>query len=64
MPEPERLLTPREVAQILRVDPRTTVRWANQGLIDSIKTLGGHRRYRESDIQAILRGEQPKGGPR
>lgn len=50
----ERLLKPREVAALFRVDPKTITRWAAAGKLRSIKTLGGHRRYRESVVQALL----------
>ncbi|HEV2376949.1 MAG TPA: BldC family transcriptional regulator [Streptosporangiaceae bacterium] len=49
-----RLLTPSEVAALFRVDPKTVTRWAQQGKIRSIRTLGGHRRYREAEVQAFL----------
>lgn len=48
------LLTPGEVAILFRVDPKTVTRWARQGKIDSIRTPGGHRRYRESDVLKLL----------
>jgi excisionase family DNA binding protein len=51
-----RLLTPSEVAALFRVDPKTVTRWAQQGKLNAIRTLGGHRRYSESDIQAFLQG--------
>jgi len=54
--ENERLLTPAEVAALLLVDPRTVTRWANKGRISSIRTPGGHRRFREAEIRALLRG--------
>ena len=53
---PENLLTPAEVATLFRVDPKTVTRWAQAGKVPSIRTLGGHRRYRESDIRALLDG--------
>ncbi len=53
---PENLLTPSEVATLFRVDPKTVTRWAQAGKVPSIRTLGGHRRYRESDIRALLSG--------
>lgn len=53
---PETLLTPSEVATLFRVDPKTVTRWAQAGKVPSIRTLGGHRRYRESDIRALLEG--------
>jgi excisionase family DNA binding protein len=48
------LLTPAEVAALFRVDPKTVTRWAQQGKLRSIRTLGGHRRYPEAEIQAFL----------
>jgi excisionase family DNA binding protein len=53
----ERLLTPGEVATLFRVDPKTVTRWAAAGRIGSIRTPGGHRRFRESEVRALLRGE-------
>ncbi len=53
-PAAERLLTPAEVAALFRVDPKTVTRWANANKLTSIRTLGGHRRYRESEVQALL----------
>jgi len=52
---PEKLLTPSEVATLFRVDPKTVTRWAKAGKLTSIKTLGGHRRYRESEVRALLK---------
>ena len=57
-PADERLLTPGEVAALFRVDPKTPSRWALAGKIDSFKTPGGHRRFRESVVQALLKGRQ------
>ena len=52
--EAENLLTPSEVAALFRVDPKTVTRWAKAGKIGSIRTLGGHRRFRESEVRALL----------
>ena len=52
----ERLLTPGEVATMFRVDPKTVTRWAAAGRISSIRTPGGHRRFRESEVRALLEG--------
>jgi excisionase family DNA binding protein len=51
---PERLLTPGEVARMFRVDPKTVTRWAASGRIGSIRTPGGHRRFRESEVKDLL----------
>jgi excisionase family DNA binding protein len=53
-PQPDPLLTPAEVAAMFRVDPKTVTRWAKAGKLTSIRTLGGHRRYRESEVRALL----------
>ena len=53
--EAEALLTPAEVAALFRVDPKTVTRWANTGKLTSLRTLGGHRRYRESEVRTLLR---------
>jgi excisionase family DNA binding protein len=50
-------LTPGEVAALFRVDPKTVTRWAAAGRIGSIRTPGGHRRFRESEVRALLEGE-------
>ena len=55
MPDAEILLTPREVAELFGVDPKTVTRWAKAGKLTSIRTLGGHRRYRESEVRELLK---------
>ena len=59
-PEPEALLTPAEVAALFRVDPKTVTRWAKAGKLSAIRTLGGHRRYRESEVRELLSGMLPQ----
>lgn len=51
---PGGLLTPGEVAAMFRVDPKTVTRWALAGRISSIRTPGGHRRFHEAEIRALL----------
>jgi excisionase family DNA binding protein len=53
MPE-NTLLTPAEVAAMFRVNPKTVARWAQTGKIPCVRTLGGHRRFRPSDIRRSL----------
>jgi excisionase family DNA binding protein len=61
--EHEELLTPSEVAAMFRVNPKTVTRWARSGKISAIRTLGGHRRFRKSEITRILaEGGQPDRG--
>ena len=55
----ENLLTPAEVAALFRVDPKTVTRWAKAGKLTSIRTLGGHRRYKESEVKALLKTIPP-----
>jgi excisionase family DNA binding protein len=58
-----RLLTPGEVAALFRVDPKTVTRWAAAGRISSIRTPGGHRRFRESEVRALLDGSPTTSAP-
>lgn len=57
MEQRDRLMTPGEVANLFRVDPKTVSRWAISGRIPSLRTPGGHRRFRETDVRALLRGQ-------
>lgn len=52
--EGDELLTPSEVAKLFRVDPKTVTRWAKAGKLSSIRTLGGHRRYRAGEVHQLL----------
>jgi excisionase family DNA binding protein len=52
----DNLLTPAEVAAMFKVDPKTVTRWAKMGRLTSIRTLGGHRRYKEAEVRALLKG--------
>jgi excisionase family DNA binding protein len=58
--ESESLLTPAEVASMFRVDPKTVTRWAKSDKLSAIRTLGGHRRYREAEVRALLAGQVPQ----
>lgn len=59
----ERLLTPKEMAELFRVDARTVTRWAKQGKIAYTRTPAGHRRYKESDALRMLEGVTLDGTP-
>lgn len=52
--EHEELLTPAECAALWKVDAKTITRWAKAGKLTCIRTLGGHRRYRKSEVMALL----------
>jgi excisionase family DNA binding protein len=54
-------LRTQEVADILHVSPKTVSRWAKEGKLPFLKTLGGHRRYPEVKIREMADGlrEEP-----
>ena len=60
-PNPDALLTPAEVAALFRVNPKTVTRWARAGKITAIRTLGGHRRFRASEIRRCLEQMEREG---
>ena len=45
-----------EVADLLHVSPKTVSRWAKEGKLPFLKTLGGHRRYPEAEIRDLAEG--------
>lgn len=49
------LWTPGEVATLFRVDPKTVSRWALAGLLPSLRTPGGHHRFRDADVRALFK---------
>jgi excisionase family DNA binding protein len=51
----DELLTPAEAARRLGVTPNTVTRWSRAGKISAIQTIGGHRRYRTSEVERVLR---------
>ena len=55
MSDSQVLMTPAEVAALFRVDPKTVTRWADAGKLTAVRTLGGHRRYRESEVRNLLK---------
>ena len=61
IPDAEVLMTPKEVAQRFHVNPKTVTRWAKAGKLTAIRTLGGHRRYRESEVLERLREYKESG---
>jgi excisionase family DNA binding protein len=53
VPNPPPYLKPGEVAEILHVDVKTVNRYAKEGKLPFLRTLGGHRRYPEAEIRQI-----------
>ncbi len=54
VPRADRLLTPAQVAALVFVDPKTVSRWERAGKLPAARTPGGHRRFRMSDVQALI----------
>lgn len=58
MPEVRRLMSRREVAALFGVSPHTIYRWAREGRLPVLMTLGGRRRY---PAEEVLRLAQAQG---
>jgi excisionase family DNA binding protein len=58
-------LRPAEVADLLSVSPKTVTRWAKEGKLPFMKTLGGHHRYPEAEIRELAEElrEEPTEAP-
>lgn len=54
-------ITTGDVAKILRVSPKTVARWAKEGKLPHLVTLGGHRRFPAAAIRALARRLQVTG---
>jgi excisionase family DNA binding protein len=52
-PDIPRYLRAAEVADLLHVSPKTVSRWAKEGKLPFLKTLGGHRRYPAAEIRQL-----------
>ena len=52
--QPPSYLRTAEVADLLHVSPKTVSRWAKEGRLPFMKTLGGHRRYPEAKIRELV----------
>ena len=48
-------LSTSEAARILRVSSKTVSRWAKDGKIPHVTTLGGHRRFPETAVNELAR---------
>jgi excisionase family DNA binding protein len=56
-------LTPGQAARLLHVSPKTVDRWANQGRLPCLVTLGGHRRFSAQAVQALVDEMVARGSP-
>ena len=60
-PRNREFLSRREVARLFGVSPSTVTRWARGGLVASVRTPGGHYRFRAQDaFRAIQMAERGK----
>jgi excisionase family DNA binding protein len=50
----ETYLRTSEVAMMLQVSPKTVARWAKEGRLPYLATLGGHRRFPASHINRLV----------
>jgi excisionase family DNA binding protein len=50
----EDLLTTKEAADLLGVGTTSIKRWADMGLLQCVKTLGGHRRFPRLAVEALI----------
>lgn len=51
-----------EVADLFHVSTKTVVRWATEGKLPHVLTLGGHRRFPRADIEKVVESLQRGGG--
>jgi len=61
--EPDDFLTVNEAARVLRVSATTVRNWAADGRLEEHRTVGGHRRFRASDVQRLARSVVPHAKP-
>ena len=50
----DKLLTLKETEHLLNVSKSTLQRWDNSGKLVALRTEGGHRRYKQSDIERLI----------
>jgi excisionase family DNA binding protein len=56
LPEGQQLLRSHEVAVLFDVTERTVINWAAAGKLPSLRTIGGHLRFRSEDVLELLAG--------
>jgi excisionase family DNA binding protein len=50
---PNHYLRASEAAMLLHVSPKTVSRWAREGKLGHVVTLGGHRRFYREEIERL-----------
>ncbi len=55
-------LTLGQACRLLNVDESTLRRWADAGQVRTFRTPGGHRRFAETDVRAIVNGRSKTQG--
>lgn len=53
--QPDDLLPVGEAARILGVSTDTMRRWHREGVLSAVRTVGNQRRFRRSDLEALLK---------
>ena len=52
-----------DVARLLNVSHMTIVRWANDGTLPFQKSVKGHRRFKRSDVEKLIKGQALSPNP-
>jgi len=56
----DRMISISETARIIGVTTRTLKRWDKEGILKVYRTLGNHRRYKFSEVEAFLGVSEPQ----
>lgn len=62
IPDAALLMSTSQVAAVFRVGCHAVRRWAEAGRLTSVRTLGGNHMFWRAEVDALLRGEDPKAG--
>lgn len=50
----KKLLTQKQVCEYLNISRSTALRWESEGILNPIKTSGGHRRYKIEELDSWM----------
>ena len=56
--DPTEFVSPTDAARMFGVQSQTLARWTDEGRLECIRTAGGHRRYRRTDLETLLAASQ------